>query len=159
MVVVVVVQPSHTDIALCRPWSASGPTADGRIKPELYVTGEHIFVAHADATYSLEKGTQYSAPIVAAMAAVLWQQHPTWTSSLVRAALMSTASYGDAPSIQFGWGKPGLLLTADYVPPVSPPDCIANCNGHGDCVRGVCLCDNTRYGVACEMTRGAVVAY
>jgi subtilisin family serine protease len=90
-------------------FSSPGPTADGRIKPEVCAMGVRTIVAAStptsgDALYEWGSGTSYSTPQVAGAAALLLEIHPGWTVTQVRSALMSTASRASAPNNDFGSG-------------------------------------------------------
>jgi serine protease AprX len=88
------------------PFSSVGPTADGRIKPDIAALGVRAKVAHAASasSYGLASGTSFSCPITAGVVALLLQAHPTSTVDQVIAALRSTASQADAPDNLLGWG-------------------------------------------------------
>jgi subtilisin family serine protease len=75
-------------------FSSSGPTADGRLKPELLAHGVNTAVTSSRNTtgYGTVSGTSLSTPIVASAVACLTQAHPGWTVAQMRAALMNTAS-------------------------------------------------------------------
>jgi serine protease AprX len=87
------------------PWSAWGYTPDGFMKPDIGAPGRYMvgpvtanggLVAErpdkvVKPGYMQLSGTSFSAPIVAAAAAMLRQQNPTWTPDQVKGALMATA--------------------------------------------------------------------
>jgi hypothetical protein len=75
-------------------FSSEGPTADGRLKPEVLTRGVDTFTVHADDDHASVQmsGTSMSTPLAAAAAACLVQAHPEWTVAQLRAALTRTAS-------------------------------------------------------------------
>lgn len=98
-------------------FSSPGPTADGRIKPEVCALGINTWRAtnrddRTDA-YAEGSGTSFSTPLVAGVAALLLEIHPDWTPGQVRQALTSTASLNDAPNNDYGWGIVDAALAAD----------------------------------------------
>ncbi len=87
------------------PWSAWGYTPDGFMKPEIAAPGRYMIgpvptnatlysqrpASVRSAGYMQLSGTSFSAPVVAAAAAVLMGKHPDWTPDQVKGALMLTA--------------------------------------------------------------------
>ncbi|WP_405058413.1 S8 family peptidase [Kribbella sp. NBC_01505] len=83
------------------PFSNSGPrVGDGALKPDVTAPGVNIVAAKAkNSQIGTPVGTQYLAldgtsmatPHVAGAAALLLQQHPTWTAGELKSALMGTA--------------------------------------------------------------------
>jgi hypothetical protein len=104
-------------------FSSPGPTADGRIKPDVCAMGEWVFCAQSDSTdqnYFYLFGTSLSTPTVAGTAALIMEAHPTWTAQQVRTAILQTASRAAHPNNDFGWGIVNGLAAADYI--LSAPD-------------------------------------
>ncbi len=87
-------------------FSSRGPTADGRIKPEVTAQGVSTFCAGPTSTtnYTTASGTSLSCPIIGGCAAVLLSARPSFTPQLVRQAMMETASQAHNPDNIFGWG-------------------------------------------------------
>jgi len=95
-------------------FSSTGPTNDGRIKPDLVALGEGIFAA-GDAlnlnAYTTTQGTSFAAPAVAGIVAQLQQYFvrlhgADMLPSTAKAILIHTAiDQGPAgPDFKFGWG-------------------------------------------------------
>ena len=96
-------------------FSSRGPTADGRIKPDVVAPG--IGVAAADLRgggYRLRGGTSFAAPLVSGVCALLLQIHPEWGPDQVLEALRSTAlDLGAAgPDTVYGWGQINALAAS-----------------------------------------------
>ena len=96
-------------------FSSRGPTADGRIKPDVVAPG--IGVATADLRgggYRLRGGTSFAAPLVSGVCALLLQIHPEWGPDQVLEALRSTAlDLGTAgPDTVYGWGQINALAAS-----------------------------------------------
>ena len=75
-------------------FSSTGPTFDGRIKPEVVAQGVGVVAADGTTTNSYvgASGTSLSTPLVAGAAALIFSAHPELTPMQVRAALMNTAT-------------------------------------------------------------------
>lgn len=76
-------------------FSADGPSADGRVKPELLARGVGTRTVSATGTsgYTSINGTSASTPLIASVVALLLQARPNWTVDQMREAL--TMSAGD----------------------------------------------------------------
>ncbi len=102
-------------------FSSRGPTADGRMKPEVCARGSSDYLASSssDADYSYGSGTSFSCPLTAGAAAVIWGAHPDWTNMQVREAMMSTASRASTPDNSYGWGivNTWAALHVSFAPP------------------------------------------
>ncbi len=87
-------------------FSSIGPSADGRIKPEVAAQGQ----ATAYQTYTGQlmtgNGTSYACPIIAGFAACLWQNFPKANAAEIRQAIIESASQKNNPDIWYGYGIP-----------------------------------------------------
>ncbi|MBN1397775.1 MAG: S8 family serine peptidase, partial [Bacteroidetes bacterium] len=74
-------------------FSGTGPTADGRIKPEVVAQGTNIYCAYRyfSSNYYYSQGTSFSAPLTAGAAALILSAHPDLTPMQVREAIIQTA--------------------------------------------------------------------
>jgi subtilisin family serine protease len=72
-------------------FSSRGPTADGRIDPELTANGFAVFVQDASGDTSLVTGTSFSAPVAAGAAALMWEIFPYQRAGRIRNALYFSA--------------------------------------------------------------------
>ena len=80
-------------------FSSDGPTADGRVKPEVIAMGDQVASVwpYDDSTLSCAGGTSLSTPIVTGAVACLLEANPTWDVATVRDQLFTTADYFGAP--------------------------------------------------------------
>jgi subtilisin family serine protease len=101
------------------PFSSVGPTADGRIKPDVAARGVLVKVASpASATdYVFVNGTSFSCPLVAGAVALVLQAHPSYTVGRVRTVLRATASQAAAPDNLLGYGIVNVRAAIDAPPP------------------------------------------
>ena len=76
-------------------FSSDGPTADGRVKPEVLARGvsTHTVSTSSDTTYTTADGTSLSTPVVACAVACLIEARPYWTVDQMREFLFETADY------------------------------------------------------------------
>ncbi|GAA1892326.1 S8 family peptidase [Asanoa iriomotensis] len=97
-------------------FSSRGPrVGDQGLKPEITAPGVDIVAARAagttmgtpvDARYTAASGTSMATPHVAGAAAILAQQHPDWTGTKIKDALVSTAATApDQPVYAQGAGR------------------------------------------------------
>jgi serine protease AprX len=89
-------------------FSSIGPTADGRIKPDLSSMGQGSYVCNPGFNFSYGSGTSYATPILAGAVACLWQANPTKTNMQILQALKSSASQALTPDNYYGWGIPNV---------------------------------------------------
>jgi subtilisin family serine protease len=103
---------------LIADFSSRGPTADGRIKPEVVARGLSTYLATSNSATSFGRanGTSFSSPLVAGAVAVLLSAHPDWKPSQVREALLATASRNSAPDNTYGWGIVNLFAASEFLP-------------------------------------------
>ncbi|CAI1492333.1 Subtilisin-like serine protease [Thermococcus nautili] len=108
-------------------FSSRGPTADGRLKPEVVAPGNWIIAARASGTqltdvtigdyYVAAPGTSMATPHVAGISALILQAHPSWTPDQVKKALIETADIvkpDEIADIAYGAGRVNAYKAAHY---------------------------------------------
>jgi subtilisin family serine protease len=85
-------------------FSSFGPTADGRIKPDVSAMGQGTYHYGSGGTYGTGNGTSFSSPIVAGVVAQMLQANPALTPIEVRDILRQTAANAANPNNATGWG-------------------------------------------------------
>ncbi|MBN1884479.1 MAG: S8 family serine peptidase [Candidatus Krumholzibacteriota bacterium] len=108
-------------------WSSSrGPTADGRIKPDVVARGVEVFTIDGETSsgYARASGTSYATPLVAGICAILLEIHPDWGPIELRDRLRSSGSRSDAPDNDYGWGLPDAVAAAGITPTGVPEETI-----------------------------------
>jgi hypothetical protein len=102
-------------------FSSMGPTADGRIKPDVCALGVSVFSASTslkNSGYGYFSGTSLSCPLVAGIAALLLSVKPELTPLQVRDAIRNTASRANNPDNDYGWGIVNGLEALLYFGPI-----------------------------------------
>jgi hypothetical protein len=89
-------------------FSSTGPTADGRIKPDLVARGVASWVSYPSGNCGPNNGTSFATPILAGAVACFWQAHKTWNNMKILDTLRQTASNASSPNNQRGWGTPNM---------------------------------------------------
>ena len=69
-------------------YSSVGPTADGRLKPDVVTLGSAIVVANDEGGLRFGSGTSYAVPLVAALGALVLQARPKWSAQMVHEAIL-----------------------------------------------------------------------
>lgn len=104
-------------------FSGTGPTSDGRIKPDIVAQGTGVYWSNGTASgYYYVNGTSASTPLVAGVAALLLSARPELTPVQLRNALLNTAIQRDDgtsqtttyPNNYYGWGGVNALNAILY---------------------------------------------
>lgn len=87
-------------------FSSPGPTADGRIKPDVAALGRGACVASPsdDHAYGSVNGTSFATPLTAGVVALMLERAPHLNPIEVRSALRGSASQAGSPDNDLGWG-------------------------------------------------------
>ena len=109
---------NSTDLDTLASFSSRGPTADGRIKPDVIAPGACLTSVRSNTTngYFVDCGTSMATPVVSGAAALVrdWYintlGYPTPQAALVKATLINSAQYmtsvgGNLPDPGQGWGR------------------------------------------------------
>lgn len=88
-------------------FTSVGPTADGRLKPNVCAFGTAI-VANPmrDALYTSASGTSFSSPLVAGFAACAWQTRPDMTAMQMKALIEQSGNRHPYFDYTYGYGVP-----------------------------------------------------
>lgn len=135
-----------TSIDEISKFSSEGPTADGRIKPDLVAPGEPMISSYSsdtsissdpeearrqeegrvDETHVKMEGTSMSSPFVAGFVALMFEKNPFLTAAQIKSYL-KTYAYKDAftshqENNKAGAGKINLIATLEAIPTFHYPD-------------------------------------
>ncbi len=105
-------------------FSSPGPTADGRIKPDIAALGVSNTVADPtdDLNYLGVSGTSFSCPLTSGVVALMIERVPGLTPMQVLEALRATASQSATPDNDLGWGIIDAAAAATWFAPVITHD-------------------------------------
>jgi hypothetical protein len=87
-------------------FSSMGPTADGRIKPDVMAMGVNNSIINGTGQLTFGSGTSYSAPLVAGMSACLWNALPMLKASELRTRIIESGDRYANPDSLYGAGVP-----------------------------------------------------
>ena len=101
--------------------TGTGPTADGRCKPELVALSDTVAVADPDTITGLEGsvGTSCATALIAGAFALLKEAHPDWPADSLKAVMYASAGR-TTPSCTFGYGVPRVDEAFRLHPPDKP---------------------------------------
>ena len=88
-------------------FSSYGPSADGRVKPEVCAVGEQATVILPNGTIVTGNGTSFATPLLAGLAASLWSALPDENAMQIRERIIRSADrYNNPDTNQYGYGIP-----------------------------------------------------
>ena len=89
-------------------FSSYGPTADGRLKPNVVAYAYECRTADPSAptNYGWPAGTSFSCPLVAGFAACAWQGHPEYTALQLKAEIEKSGDVYPYYDYAIGYGVP-----------------------------------------------------
>ena len=92
-------------------FSSYGPSADGRVKPEVCAVGTGTALINPATNEVMNgNGTSFACPLIAGMAACLWSAMPQATNMEIRERIIRSADRYAQPHEQYGYGIPDAWL-------------------------------------------------
>lgn len=85
-------------------FSSYGPSADGRIKPDVMARGEGTSMFSTSGAITSSSGTSFAAPLIAGMVACLRQAHPQVPAWYLIDVVRATADRASQPNNMYGYG-------------------------------------------------------
>lgn len=103
-------------------FSGKGPSADGRVKPDVSAEGFGTIVAdpwNGTGVFGAS-GTSFSSPLTAGMVATLWQCSPNSNSQTLVNAIRQSASQFSSPDSLLGYGIPDFVVACNILSGINP---------------------------------------
>lgn len=97
------------------PFSSIGPSYDGRIKPDLVAVGSGTYHQDPNGDIVTGNGTSFASPLIAGLAACLWQKFPNKTNIEIIKALQQSGHLYDNPNYYLGYGIPNMKTASDLL--------------------------------------------
>jgi len=114
--------------------SSYGPSADGRIKPDVASVGVNAMVQFTNNTIGTGSGTSFACPNMAGLSTCLWQGFPEYNNMRIVRALKEAGSIYSSPDDRIGYGIPDMkkafsaLLTEFASSTATVDNCIVTLN-------------------------------
>ncbi|MEA2031919.1 MAG: S8 family peptidase [candidate division Zixibacteria bacterium] len=96
-------------------FSSPGPTADGRIKPDITTLGVRVLSVSHIGGLTAASGTSLSTPLIAGCAALALQHDSSLTADELRTSIKQSGNRTSAPDNDFGNGLFDAVKTADII--------------------------------------------
>jgi len=103
-------------------FSSRGPSSDGRIKPDICAQGKDVICQYPSGEYIGVAGTSFSSPLIAGMAACLWQANPEASNIQIIESIRQSASQYSNPDGEYGYGIPDFAKADRILKNVLIPD-------------------------------------
>ncbi len=100
-------------------FSSYGPSADGRVKPEVAALGSPASIVSALGTVTYGDGTSYSAPLISGLASGIWQAYPDLSNMELLEVIEKGSSNYDHPDSLIGYGIPDFKKIQSLVTALS----------------------------------------
>ena len=89
-------------------FSSYGPSADGRIKPDVASVGVSAMVQNTNNSIGTNNGTSFACPNMAGLGTCLWQGFPEFNNMRIIRALKEAGSIATNPNDRIGYGIPDM---------------------------------------------------
>jgi len=95
--------------------SSKGPSADGRIKPDVMALGQNTSVILPNGNVGAATGTSLAAPLITSLVAGLRQKYPMLHATVIIEAIRNSASQARHPDSLMGYGVPDFNSVSSYL--------------------------------------------
>lgn len=97
------------------PFTSFGPASDGDVKPNVAGVGWSTYLQQSSGNMGFSNGTSFSSPVMAGMAACLWQAVPNSTAIVVKQVMEFSANLFEEPDSLLGYGIPDFRMAWVYL--------------------------------------------
>lgn len=87
-------------------FSSCGPTADGRVKPDVVAIGKDNMLINEIGNIIPANGTSFAAPVISGLTACLWQAFPNLSNMEIINAIKESSNKYYTPDSLYGYGIP-----------------------------------------------------
>lgn len=101
-------------------FSGYGPTADGRLKPNVVALAGNSAVLSPDGGVTYLSGTSFSSPLIAGACATLWAEFPEATNMDIMHAVEQSAHLYATPDYAMGYGIPDFFKAYVFLDSLFP---------------------------------------
>lgn len=96
-------------------FSSYGPSADGRVKPDVASVGVSTTIQMPGNTVGSGNGTSFATPNMAGLTTCLWQGFPEFNNQKIISALKKSSSSFSNPDDRIGYGIPDMKKTVMFL--------------------------------------------
>ena len=96
-------------------FSSFGPTADGRVKPDIVSLGSSAALIGTNESVIYGAGTSFSTPIIAGLITCLWQLFPDLNNQQIIETIRKSADRSDIPDERYGYGIPDMAKAIELI--------------------------------------------
>lgn len=96
-------------------FSSTGPTADGRVKPDVVALGSGTSTIGSTGLLSSSNGTSVACPLITSLVVGLIQAFPNSSPQQIYQAIVYSANQYQKPDNQLGYGVPDFALAKSYL--------------------------------------------
>ncbi len=96
-------------------FTSAGPASDGDIKPNVSAMGVRTVLQRSGGSIGRSNGTSFSSPVMAGMAACLWQKYPERSALEVKKALEESGHLYQNPDSLIGYGVPDMQVADELL--------------------------------------------
>jgi subtilisin family serine protease len=104
-----------TPVANYVNFSSVGPSADGRVKPNVAAQGTSVIVIQETGATAPASGTSFSSPLISGLAAGIWQAYPYLSNMELLQYIQRSSSNYLNPNEKVGYGIPNFKKAKELI--------------------------------------------